>query len=323
MKNMKITVYFVCLLVGLLVRGYAQSQIPKLTMQGHSNDVMAIAFSSDGKTLASSSIDKTVILWDTQTGQIKQRFTKHTRWVWSLALSSDDTTVASAGYDSEVWVWDAQTGQPRQQLKPHLSSLAFIEKGKVLLGAKGTSLYTWNTQNWKRDRKPSAHTEPIYVITLSGDGNLIASGDMGGTIIIWDIKSWQPVQKIKLQNWIKSLAFTPDNKRLAIGSAIMSREGEQIGGEINIRNLSNQSSVTLIKSAGVIWSVSVSPNGKLIAGAGRDGKIRIWDSETEKLKATFDGSDKLVSGVMFSPDGTLLASCGAGGIKLWEMNGLY
>src|SRR5215471_11377588 len=132
---MKMIVYFVCLLVCLSVRGYAQSQIPKLTMQGHSDDVMAIAFSADGKTLASGSIDKTVILWDTQTGQIKQRFTKHTRWVWSLALSFDDATGASAGYDSEVWVWDSQTGQPKQQLKPNLSSLAFIEKGKVLVGA--------------------------------------------------------------------------------------------------------------------------------------------------------------------------------------------
>jgi|RhiMetdeSRZDD1v2_1073273.scaffolds.fasta_scaffold147083_1 WD40 repeat protein len=60
---------------------------------------------------------------------------------------------------------------------------------RTLLGAEATSLYTWNTQNWKRDRKPSAHTEPIYVITLSGDGDLVASGDMGGTIIIWGIKS--------------------------------------------------------------------------------------------------------------------------------------
>jgi WD40 repeat protein len=320
---MRITIYSICLLVCLSVRGYAQTQVPKLTLQEHSNDVMAMAFSSDGKTLASGSIDKTVILWDTQTGQIKQRFTKHTRWVWSLALSSDDATVASAGFDSEVWIWDAQTGQPRRQLKPHLSSMAFAENGKVLIGADGRSLHTWNTQTWKRDRKPLEHTEPIYVITLSGDGNLLASGDVGGTIMIWDIKSWQPVQKIKLHNWIKSLAFSQDGKKLVIGSAIMGREGGQIGGEINVRNLSNRSSVKLIKSTNVIWSVSVSPNGKLIVGAGRDGKIRIWDFETERLKATFDGSDKLISRVVFSPDGTLLASCGAGGIKLWEMKGFY
>ena len=100
--------------------------------------------------------------------------------------------------------------------------------------------------------------------------------------------------------------------------------GNQIGGEINVWDLSRQSMSTLLRSTAVVWDVAVSANGKLIAGAGRDGKIRIWDTQTEKLKATFVGDGKLVSRIAFSPDGTLLASCGSEGtIKLWGIADLY
>ncbi len=313
--------FLICVLSTLV---YWQSQPAKVTLDGHRNDVMSLAFSSDGKTLVSGSIDRTAIIWDIQTAQIKQRFTKHKGWVWSLSFSPDQTMVASASFDDDAWVWDAQTGQPRQQLKPNPSSLVFAERGEVLVGASGKLLYTWNTQTWKRDRILSAHTEPIYVITLSNDGRFIASGDMSGQIILWEVKNWQPVQKIRMQNWIKSLSFFPDGSKLVVGSALIDRDGTQSGGDVDVLSLSNQSSVRLLRSAGVVWSVAVSPNGKLIASAGKDGQIRIWDAQTEKLKGSFDAHTKLVSKVAFSPDGSLLASCGGGGaIRLWGMNSLY
>jgi tricorn protease-like protein len=322
---MRHILYSTCLLIFMLAAAYAQQRAPKLTLKGHSDDVKTIAFSADGKTIVSGSIDKTVILWDVQTGQVKQRFTKHQGWVWTLAFSSDEETVVSACFDtSDVWVWDAHTGEPRRRLTPQLSAMAFSRTGEVFIGARGESLYTWDTQTWKRNRTGTPHTDAIYIISLSSDGKTLASGDRDGTIILWDTESWRPIQKIKLQNWIKSLAFSPDGKKLVVGSAVMNASGNQIAGEINVWDLAAKKSITLMKSPEIVWSVSVSPNGKLIVGASRGGKIRIWDAQTEKLKDTFDGHDKIVFEAIFSPDGALLASCGGDGtIKLWDISNIY
>jgi len=305
--------------------GHLPPRSPKLTLKGHTNDVKTIAFSADGKTIISGSIDKTVILWDVQTGQVKQRFTKHQGMVWALAFSSDQATIASACYEiGDVWVWDAQTGESRRQLSPRLSTMAFSKKGEVFIGARLKSLYTWDTQTWKRNRIDTEHTDAIYVIALSSDGKTLASGDRDGIIILWDTESWRPIQKIKLQNWIKSLAFSPDGKKLVVGSAVMGASGSQIGGEINVWDIAAKKSVTLMKSPEIVWSVSVSPNGKLIVGASRGGKIRIWDAQTEKLKEIFDGHDKIVFETIFSPDGASLASCGGDGtVKFWDIGNLY
>jgi WD40 repeat protein len=133
---MRHILYSTCLLVFMLAAAYAQPRSPKLTLKGHNNDVKTIAFSADGKTIVRGSIDKTVILWDVQTGQVKQRFTKHQGMVWSLAFSSDQATIASACYEiGDVWVWDAQTGEARRRLSPRLSTMAFSKKGEVFIGA--------------------------------------------------------------------------------------------------------------------------------------------------------------------------------------------
>lgn len=321
---MKKTFFLTCLLIHLSGLICAQVRAPQLILQGHTSDVMSLVFSSDGKTLVSGSQDKTVIVWDVQTGKIKQHFKRHKGWVWFLALSQDATTVASGCYDtSDVFVWGARTGEPKHQLKLKVSSLAFSPDAAYLIGADGSSLSRWDMQTWKRDKLPAAHTDSIYCIAMARGENLMVSSDMSGGTILWDTKSWQPLQKTKLKNWVKALAFFPNHKKIVIGSAIMD-SGSQIGGEINVWDLSQPSLSTLLRSAGVVWAVAVSANGKLIAGAGRDGKIRIWDAQTEKLKATFVGDGKLVSRIAFSPDSTFLASCGGEGtIKLWGIADLY
>lgn len=322
---MKPTFFFVCLFVYFSGVICAQARVPKLTLQGHTNDVMSLVFSSDGKTLVTGALDKTVIVWDVQTGQIKQHFKRHKGWVWFLALSVDAATIASGCYDTnDILVWDTQTGVEKQHLKLNVSSLSFSPDGEFLIGASGSSLYRWDVQTWKRNKLPSSHADSIYCITSSTRGDFLASGDMSGGVFLWDAKSWQPIQKTKLKNWIKSLAFFPDHQKMVIGSAIMDNSGSQIGGEVSVWDVSRQSFSTLLRTTDIVWAVAVSPNGKLIASAGKDGKIRIWDAQSEKLKETLSGHDKLVSRLAFSPDGTLLASCGGDKtIKLWEVSNLY
>ena len=192
-------------------------------LAAHQDEVFSVAFSPDGKTLASGGRDKTIILWDVKSYQPKgQPFTGHSASVTSVVFSPDGSVLASGSTDKTVILWDIESHQPIGQLDGHkeaVKSVAFSPDGKLLASSsEDKTIFLWDVESRQQIGLPlTGHEGIVYSVAFSPDGKLLASGSEDKTIILWDVESHQPIgQFTGHEGSITSIAFSPDGKIFSI-----------------------------------------------------------------------------------------------------------
>jgi WD40 repeat protein len=311
---------------------------PKLLgfFQGHSEFVNNVAFSPDGKILASGGCGKKsfvctqgeIRFWDLDTGSQIGNSLRYSGTVLSLEFSPNGQILASGHANNKIRLWNVST---RKQIGDDfvghsggIGSLSFSPDGQVLASGGGdNTIRLWNVKTGEQigdsltGHKVGLVIKGINSVAFSPNGQILASGGQDDTIRLWDVETGQQIGKAFKGHdlFVKSVAFSPDGKMLASGSWDETirlwdvETGEQIGDP-------------LTGHTDYIQSVAFSPDGEMLASGSYDTTIRLWNVESgHQIGEPLIGHTDKVNSVAFSPDGqVLLSGSDDNSVRLWGVD---
>src|SRR6266540_3885474 len=300
---------------------------PQLVLQlGPDASLSSVAFSPDGKLVASGCFNGMARLYDTQTGELQGVLgCDPSRLVNAIAFSPDGKTLASAGIhvDKTVKLWDVRTGSLLRTLAGHtnveMNAIAFAPNGKQLASAgNDATVRLWDVKTGKLQHTLTGHEGPVTAVTFSPDGKIVASGGADKTVKFWNTQAGQLQRTLGGHlTRVNAVAFSPDGKVFVSGSSDTLRSSglfdTSTGGEVRFWDAHSWELKRTLRERARVLSLAFSPDGKQLVGA--VGKLVVlYDPQTGQRAQTQEPDGKLwahsaeVTCIAFSPDGRTVAS---------------
>ena len=247
------------------------------TILAHNNTwVRSISFSPDGKIIASSGSKGWVKLWNVTDGKLIQEIPAHrkpVRWVTYVKFSPDGKTLASASGDNTIKLWQVEDGKLLKTLKGHESGVRTVDfspDGKTLAStSEDRTIKLWDFETGDEIKNLLGHLGTVWGVNFSPDGKQLVSSGSDGTLKLWNLNTpdTQPQTLKGHTGGIRNVTFSPDGKKLfSIGDRTL-----------RIWSLEDTEPQTLLTNDGEVSAVSFSPDGKIIAAAGTDSNIKLWN----------------------------------------------
>jgi WD40 repeat protein len=264
------------------------------TLEGRHGAVAAVAWSSDGKTLATASHDKTVNLWEYATGKLLQTFSTHKAAVLAVAFSSDGKTIASAGADKLVLIWDSTTGELKHTLKGHTAEVTALawapgQSGSIASGSNDKTVRTWNSKTGAAGKEFTETGESaILALTWSPDAKILASGHYDHRVRLWQVSSGNLIYALEEAGsppQVTSLAWSPSD-------LLASGRGNHT---LQIWNAKTGAKVIGFPAMAPVQRVAWVPGGAVVVCCDSDRTTRFFDIGSGQLR-----------GVLLAEDGQII-----------------
>jgi WD40 repeat protein len=316
--------------------------------------VVCLAYSPDGATLATAGPDQSISLWDVARGRLRAKFTGHTAAVWSLAWSPDGQRLATAGWDGTVRLWDVTRRQDSEAIPTVANfSVAFSPDGEVLAGG-GAGVQLWDAECGELFKTLPEMNMSNVRIAFSPDGNLLAAFGEDNVIHLYATRNWSHLGTIPAPTHpITAMVFSPDSSTLAapvldnrvhiydVATRIERLQLEQ--GKEPIVTLAytpdgrtlitggkpikfwdpitgNEKAMRIDSGLGSAVRLAVSPDGKKLAAALANYSVVLFNLETLNEEFRLKGHKDEIFGMTFSPDGKTLATASWDStVKLWHV----
>lgn len=238
-----------------------------LNLTGNRRWIARVATTGDGKQAVTAG-DECLATWDLATGKVIRQFAPYDDGYWSVALSPDGKRVIAGGNRGHLGIWEAESGKEVCRLK--------------------------------------GHSGDVWGAAFTADGKQAVTGAWDGTLRVWDVATGKEVRKFGSGEKVRSLALSPDGRRVIAGEFQDSQRG-------TVRVYDLESGTVLLTLAGhtqEVSAVAVSPDGAVIASASFDRTLRTWNAATGKLLRTFRGHASRLEGVTFAESGKRVVTCG-------------
>ena len=313
---------------GALASGGADGQVQiwdpatgqlRFTLPGDGDEVQSLAFSPDGRVLASGSGEKNsnIRIWDFGTGALRATLKVNAGDVTTLAFSPTGAILAAALGNRTIQLWDVATGQPRTTLQGDaglVPAVAFSPDGNVLASSsEDFTIKFWDLATGALRSTLKGHTDLVYSVAFSPDGATLASGGDDLDVRLWNVATGRPKAKLSGHtNNIRVVQFSPDGTTLASA-------GDD--GTVRLWDLvTGTAKATLKGHINTVQSLAFSPDGATLASSGYDGTIKLWTLATIQPESSLSGHKDAIFTVAISPDDSTLASASLDGmIKLWDL----
>jgi WD40 repeat protein/serine/threonine protein kinase len=292
----------------------ARAKLVERTLS-HGVAVHDVAFSPDGRTLATVSADQTVRLWDVAKGGLLSAPIRHAKAVRAIAFSPDGRVVATASDDGTMRQWDAMTGAPEGSPSLHgapITALRFSPDGSKIATASGSAApFLWEAKTGRAVSKSAAHDSRVLAIAFDPPGKRLALAGEDGVVRFCDVaKGTLLGERLRHDESVTALTFSPDGGRLVTGC---------LDGRARLWDADSWSILAEIPFRGEPGCVAYSPQGRLIAATNRDGSARLWDTTMYRPIGEPLSHQGPVDCMAFNYAGTIIATASRDGtIRLWD-----
>ncbi|WP_437537469.1 AAA family ATPase [Sorangium sp. So ce726] len=287
------------------------------TLEGHTNPVLDVAVTSDGRFAVSASFDKTLKVWDLATGQLLRTLEGHTDPVLDVVVTSDSHFAVSASEDKTLKVWDLATGKLLRTLEGHTDrvfGVAVPSDGRLAVSASwDKTLKVWDLATGKLLRTLEGHTDAVFGVTVTADGHFAVSASRDETLRVWDLATGQLLRTLEGHAGdVVGVAVTPD------GRFAISTSGDKT---LKVWDLATGQLLRPLEGhTDPVIGVAVTPDGRFAVSASEDRTLKVWDLATGQLLRTLEGHTDDVLGVAVTSDGRFAVSASRDKtLKVWDL----